>query len=144
MKYSTLLMTTSLCAVTAFPVLAQSRPFSEIDTDGDRALSQSELEAAFGANGAARVLARSDRNGDGVVTTGELRVSQGDDEDDDENDESDEDDDENGDEGDENDESSDEDDDEDSDDSDESDDDEDDEDSDEDDGESRDDEDDED
>ena len=47
MKLSHLLLTTSLCAVAAGPVLAQSRTFSSVDTNGDGQLSIEELEAAI-------------------------------------------------------------------------------------------------
>ena len=97
MKLSQLLLTTSLCAATALPVYAQGRGFNSIDTDNDGMLSLIELEAAFGAEQAQRILARDDDDGDGMLTRREVRSSnddEDDDEDDDEEDDDDEDDDE--------------------------------------------------
>ena len=121
MKLSQLLLTTSLCAVTALPVYAQGRSFSSIDTDNDGRLSLTELTDAFGSNAAQQILGRDDDNGDGFLTRREVRSS--DDEDDDEDDDEEDDDEEDDDEEDDSDESdeSDEDDDDDSDESDESD-----------------------
>ena len=82
MKLSHLLLTTSLCAVAAGPVLAQSRTFSSIDTNRDDRLSISELEAAFGKRGADRIMSRSDLDGDGLVSASEVQVSQDDERDD--------------------------------------------------------------
>lgn len=93
MKLSNLLLTTSLVALTALPASAQGRGFNSIDSDADGLLSLSELEAAFGAAGAERILLRSDSDGDGALTRREIRSSQ-DDEDDDDDDEDDEDNDE--------------------------------------------------
>ncbi|NNE86514.1 MAG: hypothetical protein HKN27_00430 [Silicimonas sp.] len=123
MKLGKLLLTTSLCASMAVPAFSQGRPFKEIDTNGDDFLSESELTEAFGERGAARILARSDSDGDGVLTRAEIRSS--DDEDDDESDESDDEEDDESDDNDESDEDSDESDETDDEDSDESDDDED-------------------
>ena len=83
MKLSHLLLTTSLCAVAAGPVLAQARTFSSIDANNDRQLSVSELEAAFGQRGASRIMSRSDLDGDGLVSAPEIQVSQDDERDDD-------------------------------------------------------------
>ncbi len=68
----------TLWAILTWPLLvsnapAQSASFRSVDTNSDRVLSRSELTAAFGAAGASRLLRRSDRNGDGVLTVGELR-----------------------------------------------------------------------
>ena len=82
MKLSQLLLTTSLCALAAGPALAQARSFSSIDANGDRQLSLSELEAAFGQRGASRIMSRSDLDGDGLVTAPEIQVSQDDERDD--------------------------------------------------------------
>jgi hypothetical protein len=120
MKLSQLLLTTSLCAVTALPVYAQGRSFSSIDTDNDGRLSLTELTDAFGSNVAQRILGRDDDDEDGYLTRREVRSSD-DEDDDEEDDDDDEDDDDEEDDSDESDES-DEDDEEDSDDSDESDD----------------------
>ncbi len=67
-----------LCVVPVLTVsplqaLAQSASFRSVDTDSDRRLNRAELTTAFGAAGAARLLNRSDHNGDGVLTVGELR-----------------------------------------------------------------------
>ena len=104
MKLSNLLLTTSLVALTALPASAQGRGFNSIDSDADGMLSLSELEAAFGAAGAERILLRSDSDGDGALTRREIRSSQ-DDEDDDDDEDNDESDDEDNDESDQNDES---------------------------------------
>jgi hypothetical protein len=98
MKLSHLLMTTSLCAVVAMPAAAQARTFSEVDSNRDGQLSQSELETAFGAAGANSFLKRNDRDGNGTVSVAEIQISQ-----DDESDESDDDDDRDSDESDDND-----------------------------------------
>ena len=89
MKLGRFLMTTSLCATMAVPAFAQGRPFNEVDADGDGSLSQAELAAVFGDRSAARILARNDRDGDGVLTRSEIRRSD-DEDDDDSSDESDE------------------------------------------------------
>lgn len=94
MTLSRLLLTTSLCAVVSFPAFAQQRSFNAIDTDQDGSLSAAELEAAFGAEGAARVLLRADRDGSNSLSVGEIRGRSGDDENDDENDDDEDDDDE--------------------------------------------------
>lgn len=87
-----LLLTTSLTAAAALPAAAQGRTFSEIDTDGNGSLSVAELEAVFGVEGAARVIARDDADGDGMVSRDEVAVSGGgDDDEDDASDESDDD-----------------------------------------------------
>ena len=95
MKLSHLLLTTSLCAVAAGPLMAQSRTFSSIDTNGDRQLSFEELEDAFGRRGARGIIGRSDLDGDGFVSAPEIQVSQDDERDDDESDDDERDDDEN-------------------------------------------------
>ena len=94
MKLSHLLLTTSLCAVAAGPLFAQSRSFSSIDTNGDRQLSFAELEDAFGRRGARGIINRSDLDGDGLVSASEIQVSQDDERDDDESDDDERDDDE--------------------------------------------------
>ena len=94
MKLSHLLLTTSLCAVAAGPLMAQSRTFSSIDTNGDRQLSLEELENAFGRRGAKGIINRSDLDGDGLVSASEIQVSQDDERDDDESDDDERDDDE--------------------------------------------------
>jgi hypothetical protein len=86
MKLSHLLMTTSLCAVVAMPALAQSRTFSEVDTNGDGRLSQTELESAFDAAGATAFLNQNDRDGSGSVSIAEIQISQDDESDDDDDD----------------------------------------------------------
>ena len=58
MKLSQLLITTSFCALTALPAVAQGRAFSDIDTDGNGELSAGELDAIFGAAVAGTIIAR--------------------------------------------------------------------------------------
>ncbi|MGI9394412.1 MAG: hypothetical protein ACR2OY_07180 [Boseongicola sp.] len=119
MKFSKLLMTTSLCAAVSSPGLAQGTPFSEVDSDDDGALSLSELVSVFGESSAERIMIRADRNGDGELSRLEIRVRNDDESDDEEGDDEEDDDeqasesdDEEGDENDESDESDEEDDDE--------------------------------
>ena len=83
MKLSQLLLTTSLCALIAVPAFAQTLTFSDVDTNRDGHLSQSELEAAFGVDGSALFLSRNDRDGDGNVSVAEIQTSQDDDRNDD-------------------------------------------------------------
>ena len=92
MKLGKFLLTTSLCATMAVPALAQSRSFSSLDTDGDGQLSRSELEAAFGAATAARMIGNRDSDGDDRLSRDEVR-RMSDDESDDEEDDDEEDDD---------------------------------------------------
>ncbi len=94
MKLSHLLVTTSLCAIAAGPLMAQSRTFSSIDTNGDQQLSFEELEDAFGRRGARSIISQSDLDGDGLVSASEIQVSQDDERDDDESDDDERDDDE--------------------------------------------------
>ena len=53
--------------------MAQAVPFGQIDTDGDGMLSQAELVAVFGEDGAMTVMA-DDADGDGMVSMAEVRV----------------------------------------------------------------------
>ena len=103
MKLSHLLLTSSLCAAATSPAFAQSRAFSDIDTDGNGALTLAELVDVFGERTAEEIILRADRNDDGELTRFEVRVSfsdddeEDDDEEDDEEDDDEEDDDERGD-----------------------------------------------
>ena len=93
MKLSQLLLTTSICAVVAMPAFAQAKSFAEVDTNNDGELSEAELLAAFGEAGKNNIMARNDRDGNGVVTVAEIKISQDDEDDeDDENDDEDDDD----------------------------------------------------
>ncbi|MGR3464093.1 hypothetical protein [Limimaricola sp.] len=70
---------TATLATTAFVLgastaVAQSIPFAEVDTDGDMMLSNDELVAAFGADGAA-ILMEDDSDGDGMLSVQEIRVA---------------------------------------------------------------------
>ena len=98
MKLSQLLLTTSICAVVAMPAFAQAKSFAEVDTNNDGELSEAELLAAFGEAGKNNIMARNDRDGNGVVTVAEIKISQDDEDDEDDEDEDDEDDDESSDE----------------------------------------------
>ena len=60
-------------AVSPVPASAQSASFRSVDTNSDRVLSFDELAAAFGRNGANRLLRSTDHNGDGRITIAELR-----------------------------------------------------------------------
>lgn len=91
MKLSKILLTTSLVAAVTGPALAQSRPFSAIDTNDDGTLSQSELESVFGSNAAARMIERRDRDGDGALDRREARRSNDDEDDERDDDERDDD-----------------------------------------------------
>lgn len=57
----------------AVPCLAaaQMLSFGEVDADGNGTLGPSELAAVFGDEGAAKVLARQDTDGDGLLTRAE-------------------------------------------------------------------------
>lgn len=55
------------------PSSAQSASFRSVDTNSDRALTLDELVAAFGRNGANRLMRSTDHNGDGRITIPELR-----------------------------------------------------------------------
>merc|ERR1711974_359298 len=55
---------------------AQSIPFAEVDTDGDMMLSNDELVAAFGADGAA-ILMENDSDGDMMLSVQEIRIATG-------------------------------------------------------------------
>ena len=95
MKMSHLLLTSSLCAVATAPAFAQSRAFSDIDTDGNGTLTVAELVEVFGASTAEEIILRADRDDDGELTRLEIRASFSDDEeDDDEEDDGEDDDDE--------------------------------------------------
>ena len=66
-------------ATTAFilgasTAVAQSIPFAEVDTDGDMMLSNEELVAAFGEEGAA-ILIADDTDGDGMLSVQEIRIA---------------------------------------------------------------------
>ena len=86
MTRSKLLLSTSLCMALALPAYAQSRSFSQVDSNGDGQLDRSELASVFGTRNANRILSRSDGNGDGVLSVQEVRISRDDDESDDDED----------------------------------------------------------
>ncbi|MCP1167549.1 hypothetical protein [Limimaricola litoreus] len=70
---------TAAAATTAFilgasTAVAQSIPFAEVDTDGDMMLSNEELVAAFGADGAA-ILMEDDSDGDMMLSVQEIRIA---------------------------------------------------------------------
>ncbi len=111
MKLTRLLLSTSLSAAFVYPVSAQQISFSDVDTDGNGVLTETELEAAFGVDGAAELLAAADANGDRTLTREEVNNAFDDEEDDEDDEEDDEDDDEDDGEDDEDDEDNDEDDD---------------------------------
>lgn len=52
---------------------AQSASFRSVDTNADGVLTFNELVAAFGRNGARRIMRSTDHNGDGRITIPELR-----------------------------------------------------------------------
>ena len=54
---------------------AQTVTFEEADTDGDGALSQEELSAAFGADLVSRILDAEDGNGDGMLSRDEAEAA---------------------------------------------------------------------
>lgn len=56
---------------------AQTASFRAVDTDSNGVLSVDELVARFGPDGAARLLDRSDRDGDRSLTIPELRYEAG-------------------------------------------------------------------
>lgn len=60
-------------AVSPASASAQSASFRSVDTNSDAVLSFDELAAAFGRDGANRLLRSSDHNGDGRITISELR-----------------------------------------------------------------------
>lgn len=55
------------------PAAAQSASFRSVDTNSDGVLTFNELAAAFGRDGANRLLNSTDHNGDGRITISELR-----------------------------------------------------------------------
>lgn len=67
----------------AAPASAQSASFRAVDTNSDGVLSQSELVAAFGREGANRLLRSTDHNADGRITIPELRRGPNENDDDD-------------------------------------------------------------
>ncbi|MBB3712239.1 hypothetical protein FHS00_001816 [Limimaricola variabilis] len=60
--------------LSATTAVAQRIPFAEIDVDSDSMLSNEELVAAFGADGAATLMA-DDSNDDGMLSMQEIRVT---------------------------------------------------------------------
>jgi len=62
--------------LSATTVVAQSIPFAEVDTNADSMLSNEELVAAFGVDGAAILLA-DDGDGDDMLSMQEIRVTAG-------------------------------------------------------------------
>ena len=75
-KLSATLATTAF-VLAASTAAAQSIPFAEVDTDGDMMLSNDELVAAFGADGAA-ILMADDADADGMLSVQEIRVGMSD------------------------------------------------------------------
>lgn len=63
--------------------MAQSASFRSVDTNSDGVLSFNELVAAFGLDGANRIMRSTDHNGDSRITILELRRSPDDDDRDD-------------------------------------------------------------
>lgn len=74
-KLSASLATTAF-VLGASTAVAQSIPFAEVDTDSNMELSMAELEAAFGAEGAA-ILIEDDADGDGMLSVQEIRIATG-------------------------------------------------------------------
>lgn len=72
-KLSATLATTAF-VLGASTAVAQSIPFAEVDTDGDMMLSQEELVAAFGEDGA-MILMEDDTDEDGMLSVQEIRVA---------------------------------------------------------------------
>ncbi|SDF11007.1 hypothetical protein [Limimaricola pyoseonensis] len=72
-KLSTAAATTAF-VLSASTALAQAIPFAEVDTDGDMMLTNDELVAAFGEEGAA-ILIMDDTDGDGMLSVAEIRMS---------------------------------------------------------------------
>lgn len=62
--------------LSATTVVAQSIPFAEVDTNSDSMLSNEELVAAFGVDGAA-ILMADDSDGDSMLSMQEIRVTAG-------------------------------------------------------------------
>lgn len=71
-KLSAALATTAF-VLGASTAVAQSIPFAEVDTDGNMMLSNDELVAAFGAEGAA-ILMQDDADGNMMLSVQEIRV----------------------------------------------------------------------
>ena len=65
------LRTAGLLAAVPGLAAAQMLSFGEVDADGNGTLGPSELAAVFGDDGAAKVLARQDTDGDGMLTRAE-------------------------------------------------------------------------
>ncbi|MGR3497944.1 MAG: hypothetical protein ACU0E9_03455 [Limimaricola soesokkakensis] len=72
-KLSATLATTAF-VLGASTAAAQSIPFAEVDTDGDMMLSQEELVAAFGEDGA-MILMEDDTDGDAMLSVQEIRIA---------------------------------------------------------------------
>ncbi len=51
--------------------VSQTMNFTQVDADGNGTLGMTELTTAFGTEGAARVLASQDANGDGMLSRAE-------------------------------------------------------------------------
>ena len=65
------LRTAGMLAAVPGLAAAQILSFGEVDADGNGTLGPSELAAVFGDEGAAKVLARQDTDGDGMLTRAE-------------------------------------------------------------------------
>ncbi len=66
-------------ALSPAPTSAQSASFRSVDTNSDGVLTINELVAAFGRDGANRLLRSTDHNRDGRITIPELRRGSNDD-----------------------------------------------------------------
>ncbi|MCZ4261890.1 hypothetical protein O4G76_13670 [Limimaricola sp. G21655-S1] len=72
-KLSATLATTAF-VLGASTAVAQSIPFAEVDANEDMMLSNEELVAAFGEDGA-MILMEDDTDGDGMLSVQEIRVA---------------------------------------------------------------------
>ncbi len=72
-KLSTAAITTAF-VLSASAAMAQSMAFADVDTDADGILSNEELVAAFGVEGAA-ILMADDTDGDGMLSVAEIRIA---------------------------------------------------------------------
>lgn len=66
----------SAFVLSATTAMSQGIPFVEVDTNADSMLSNEELVAAFGVDGA-EILLADDGDGDGMLSIQEIRVTAG-------------------------------------------------------------------